>query len=178
MFPILETKRLILREIVHEDAGDIFAYFSNEDVTKHYGMQALEHIEQAEQLIQGFTKGFQGKRSMRWGITIKGNNRLIGTIGFNLWVPVHRRAEAGYEIHPDFWRKGLASEALEKIVEYGFQELELTRIGATVYIENTASNEMLLKQGFEQEGTLRNYMYQDGYAHDVNIYAKVQKRQG
>lgn len=162
MFPTLTTERLILREIVHEDAGDIFAYFSNEDVIKHYGMQALEDIEQAEQLIEGFTKGFQGKRSMRWGITIKGNNRLIGTIGFNLWVPVHRRAEVGYEIHPDFWRKGYASE-----------ELELTRIGATVYIENTASNEMLLKQGFEQEGTLRNYMYQDGYAHDVNIYAKI-----
>ncbi|MEC1177190.1 GNAT family protein [Metasolibacillus meyeri] len=173
MFPILETERLILREIVHEDASDIFAYFSNEDVVKHYGMQALEQVEQAEQLIEGFAKNFQGKRGMRWGITVKGENRLIGTIGFNLWVPAHKRAEVGYEIHPDFWRMGYASEALEKVVEYGFQKLGLTRIGATVYIENTASNQMLLKQGFEKEGTFRNYMYQDDCAHDVHIYAKV-----
>ncbi|WP_042472724.1 GNAT family N-acetyltransferase [Bacillus ndiopicus] len=173
MIPTLATERLILRAIVQEDAGDIFAYFSNDDVTKHYGMQSFTSVEQAERLVEAFANNVRKKNGMRWGITKKDDSRLIGTIGFNLWSPAHKRAEVGYEIHPDFWRTGYASEALEKIVEYGFQNLELTRIGAVVFIENEASNQMLVKHGFEKEGVLRNYMYQNGQCHDVNIYSKL-----
>ncbi|KYG91888.1 acetyltransferase [[Bacillus] sp. KCTC 13219] len=173
MIPTLETERLILREISLKDAESIFAYFSNDDMTKHYGMQSFTNIGQAERLIEAFATNFQNKRGMRWGITIKGNHRLIGTIGFNLWSPVHKRAEVGFEIHPDFWRAGYASEGLQKIVEYGFRELGFTRIGAIVFVENEASNQLLTKQGFEKEGLLRNYMYQNGQPYYVNVYSKL-----
>ncbi|WP_274309997.1 GNAT family N-acetyltransferase [Solibacillus daqui] len=175
MFPILETERLILREVVPQDAQNIYSYFSNDLVTKHYGMDTMTQLADAEALIQAFATNFSQQRAIRWAIERKDEPGLIGTIGFNLWSKIHRRAEIGYELHPDFWRAGYTSEALNIVTEYGFNELGLTRIGAVVYLENTPSNQLLLKNGFEKEGVLRNYMYQNEQAHDVNMFSKVKR---
>ncbi len=171
MFPTLETARLELREIKQEDAKNIFDCFSNQEVTRYYGQEPLVNKEQAQQFVEFFEKNYKEKRGIRWGIQIKGTTTLIGTIGFNAWSPKHKRAEIGYELHPDHWRKGYATEVVSKVISYGFTELELTRIGAIVFIENKASNELLLKLGFEKEGILRNYMYQNGMPHDTNVYS-------
>lgn len=171
MFPTLETDRLQLREITHEDAQNIYDCFSNAKVTRYYGQDTLTTIEQAHQFVEIFEKNYKEKRGIRWGIQIKGTKTLIGTIGFNVWSPKHKRAEIGYEIHPDHWRKGYATEAVSKVVSYGLEELELTRIGAIVFIDNKPSNDLLQKLGFEKEGILRNYMYQNGIPHDTNVYS-------
>ena len=173
MFPTLTTDRLVLREITQQDAQAIYACFSDEQVTKHYGMNTFKCIDEAEKLIQTFSANFTQKRGIRWAIERKDAKGLIGTIGFNLWSPAHKRAEIGYEMHPDFWRVGYTSEALNRIVEYGFHELQLTRIGAIVFLDNQASNQLLLKNGFEKEGILKKYMYQNNVAYDVNVYSKV-----
>lgn len=93
MFPTLETERLILREIVLEDAEHIFSYFSLDEVTKYYGIPTFETIDQAKKLIEGFETGFLHKRGIRWGIERKGTKGIIGTIGFNLWSPMHRKTK-------------------------------------------------------------------------------------
>lgn len=54
MFPILETDRLILRQITDQDAEAIFACFSNDEVTRYYGLENMESIEQAISMIQTF----------------------------------------------------------------------------------------------------------------------------
>lgn len=171
MFPILETERLLLREITIDDAKDIFACFSNENVTRYYGQEKLEDIKQAETFVDFFAKSYTEKRGIRWGIEIKGTQGIIGTIGFNAWSPKHKRAEIGYEIHPKQWRKGYTSEAVSKVLQYGFDELGLTRLGAVVFIDNEASNNLLTKVGFQKEGILRDYMYQNGKAHDTYVYS-------
>lgn len=176
MFPILETERLRLREITMKDADGIFACFSNKDVTRYYGQETLERIEQAEAFVDFFANSFKEKRGIRWGIEIKGTEGIIGTIGFNAWSPKHRRTEIGYEIHPNHWRKGYASEAVLKVIQYGFDELHLTRIGAVVFIDNEASNQLLYKLGFQKEGVLRNYMYQNGLAYDTNVYSLLNNK--
>ncbi|WP_453993019.1 GNAT family N-acetyltransferase [Bacillus nitroreducens] len=176
MFPILETERLHLREITMKDADGIFACFSNKDVTRYYGQETLERIEQAEAFVDFFANSFKEKRGIRWGIEIKGTEGIIGTIGFNAWSPKHRRTEIGYEIHPNHWRKGYASEAVLKVIQYGFDELHLTRIGAVVFIDNEASNQLLYKLGFQKEGVLRNYMYQNGLAYDTNVYSLLNNK--
>lgn len=175
MFPTLETDRLILRELKNEDAEGIFACFSNEDVTRFYGQEMLKGIEEAEKFIELFSKNYHEKRGMRWGIERKGVQGIIGTIGFNAWLPKHKRAEIGYEIHPQYWRQGYTSEAVSEVLAYGFGAMELTRIGAVVFIENEASNKLLQKLGFHQEGILKNYMYQDGEAYDTYIYSLLKE---
>ncbi|MDQ0225931.1 GNAT family N-acetyltransferase [Metabacillus niabensis] len=175
MFPRLETDRLILREMTKEDAEGIFACFSNEDVTRYYGQETLEKIEQAEKIVDFFSKSYSEKRGIRWGIERRGTKGIIGTIGFNAWLPKHKRAEIGYELHPDYWRNGYTLEAVLKVISYGFEKLDLTRIGAVVFIENKASNNLLEKVGFQKEGVLRDYMYQNGKAYDTFVYSLLRK---
>ncbi|ALC90759.1 acetyltransferase [Bacillus sp. FJAT-18017] len=171
MFPVLETERLNLREIREDDAQSIFSCFSNDKVTRFYGQETLNDIAQAKHFIDFFSKNYKEKRGIRWGIERKGTNELIGTIGFNAWSPKHKRAEIGYEIHPDFWSQGYTSEAVSKVLSYGFEVMELTRIGAVVFLENEASNKLLTKLGFKEEGILRDYMYQNGKAYDTYVYS-------
>lgn len=175
MFPTLETDRLILRELTNEDAEGIFACFSNDDVTRFYGQETLKSIEEAKKIVDFFSKSYIEKRGIRWGIERKETKGIIGTIGFNAWLPKHKRAEIGYEIHPQQWRKGYTSEAVSEVLSYGFDVMGLTRIGAVVFIENEASNKLLEKVGFQKEGVLRNYMYQDGKSYDTNVYSLIKE---
>jgi len=176
MFPILETERLTLREITMDDADSIFSCFSNINVTRFYGQETLDKVEQAEELVSFFANSYKENRGIRWGIEIKGNQNIIGTIGFNALSPKHKRAEIGYEIHPDYWRMGYTLEAVSKIIQYGFDEFGLTRIGAVVFKDNEASNKLLKKAGFLKEGVLRDYMYQNGKAYDTNVYSTLNNR--
>ena len=169
----LTTNRLCLREITLDDVPALFSYFSNDEVTKYYGMESFTDIEQAEQLVRHFAMIYEQKKGMRWAIEQKDQPGLIGTIGFNLLSILHKRTEVGYELHPDFWGKGLVGEALDAVVKFGFEELKLNRIAATVFVENEASKQVLIKQGFVREGLLRQYILQSGIAHDVYIYAKI-----
>lgn len=173
VFPVLETERLLLREITFEDAGAIFACFSNEQVMKYYGSEPLKSIEEAQNLIERFTQNYLEKRTIRWGIERKGSEGLIGTLGYHAWVPKHQKAEIGYEIHPNHWRNGYVTEAISKIIEYGLNDLDLTRIGAIIYIENNASYKLLEKLGFQREGLLRKNIYQNGIAHDTYVYSLI-----
>ncbi|WP_332645636.1 GNAT family N-acetyltransferase [Lysinibacillus sp. 54212] len=171
MFPILETERLLLREITEHDTQVIFNLFSNDAITRFYGQDNLTLIEQAEQFVHFFAKSYKEKRGMRWGIELKGQKGIIGTIGYNHYSPKHKRAEIGYELHPDYWGYGYAKEAVLKAISYGFSELGLTRIGAIVFLENDSSNHLLKSIGFQQEGILKAYMYQNGQAYDTYIYS-------
>ena len=175
MFPVLETERLLLREITHDDAEGIFACFSNDDVIRFYGQEKVENIKQAEQFVEFFSKSYTEKKGVRWGIERKGNQGIIGTIGFNALSMKHKRGEIGYEIHPEQWRKGYTLEAVSSVLQYGFGELGLTRIGAVVFIDNEASNKLLSKVGFQKEGILRDYVYQNGKAHDTYVYSILNK---
>ncbi|MGV2805909.1 GNAT family N-acetyltransferase, partial [Clostridium perfringens] len=82
MFPILETKRLTLREIQHQDAEAIYSCFSNDEVTRYYGQDTLSTLEQAHQIVELFANIYKEKRGIRWGIERKDAQGLIGTIGF------------------------------------------------------------------------------------------------
>lgn len=96
-------------------------------------------------------------------------------MGFNAWSPKHKRAEIGYELNPRYWRQGITSQAVEKVINYGFEKLSLNRIGAIVYLENSGSNNLLQKIGFRKEGILRDYLYSYGESHSVNMYSLLKE---
>lgn len=173
MFPILETKRLILREITLQDAASIYEYLSMLEVTRYYGRENLENLEQAEEIVALFDMNYRERRGIRWGIVRKDTGQFIGTVGFHSWIPRHRRAEIGYEVHPDHWRNGYASEAIREAITFGQNTMELRRIGAVTFINNDASGQLLLKLGFEKEGLLRDYMVHQGESHNAFVYSLI-----
>ncbi|MBS2968580.1 GNAT family N-acetyltransferase [Metabacillus sp. KIGAM252] len=170
-FPELKTERLKLREINEEDADNLFEIFSKENVLKYYGMEPLRELTEAKLLARRFHDGWHQETSLRWGMEY--NEQLIGTIGYHNWNKTHKRAEIGYEIHPDFWRMGFASEALQAAAWFGFKTLGLHRIGATVRPENKASLLLLEKFGFKREGILKGYQYIGGEYYDLVMLSIV-----
>ncbi|MBY0144433.1 GNAT family N-acetyltransferase [Neobacillus niacini] len=168
-FPTLETERLQLVEITQKYAQSLFEIFSLDEVTKYYGSETFTRIEEANKLIEMFQKNYYEKRAYRWGIILKENNQLIGTIGLNGLQLKNKKAEIGYELNPSFWRNGYATESIREVLRYGFGELELNRIGAVVYIENKASFNLLTGLGFSKEGELRDYFFQNNKYHTTHI---------
>ena len=173
MFPALYTERLMLRELTEEDALAILICFSNPDVLRFYGQSPLANENQVKQIIRNFAINYENRRGIKWGIAVKGEAGIIGTIGFQEWSQEHKRADISYALVPEHWGKGYAIEAVSTVISYGFQELNLTRIGALVFTENVSSIKLLEKLGFEKEGVLKKFMYQDGVPYDTNIYSLV-----
>ncbi|GAB6497933.1 MULTISPECIES: GNAT family N-acetyltransferase [Bacillus] len=171
MFPILKTERLILRELTEEDAPGILQCFSNTDVLRYYGQKPLQDIDQVKQIIHNFKLSYNARSGIKWGIELKDKKELIGTIGFHDWSSEHKRANISYAFLPEHWGQGYATEAVSEVISYGFHTIHLKRIGAIVFLENEASNKVLLKLGFEKEGVLKNYMYQDDIPYDTNFYS-------
>lgn len=170
-FPILITPRLRLVEVEPDHASALFTIFSNPEVVKYYGMDPMHELAQAEKIIEHFKSTYETKRGMRWAITIKGGNQFIGTIGLNNLALGMKKAEVGFEIHPDFWRSGITSEALQAVLDYSFDELGLHRMGAVTFPANSASIGLLEKNGFMEEGKLRSYLFQNGHSHDALIFS-------
>jgi [ribosomal protein S5]-alanine N-acetyltransferase len=170
-FPVLETKRLVLRGILEEDASALFEYLSREDVTRYYGLDAFKSIHEVQTYIGKLHKDFKEERGIRWAITDRETNCFIGTIGFSSWHKTNRRADIGYDVHPKYWRKGYAIESLICVINYGFNNMNLNRIGAVVFPENIASHRLLKKANFKEEGILRSYIIQNGSPHDTIVYS-------
>ena len=87
----------------------------------------------------------------------------------------HRRAEMGYDLMSEHWGDGYMTEAVEAMVSYGFNKLGLERIEATVDPENGASIRTLEKNGFKQEGLLRQRVRKWGQYEDVVLSAILQQ---
>ncbi|MEW4283331.1 GNAT family N-acetyltransferase [Priestia koreensis] len=169
--PTIETERLVLRELVEQDAPALYDYFSDKHVLAYYGMEPLQSLHEAKAMIENFNAMVEKKQGMRLAIVEKESGETIGTCGFHNYAPRHKRAEIGYELAPSHWGKGLATEAVEALVTHLFTTYDLSRIGAVVFIENVASRTLLQKIGFQEEGVLREYMVQSGVAHDVIMHA-------
>ncbi|NGM84793.1 GNAT family N-acetyltransferase [Paenibacillus sp. 7124] len=174
-FPILETERFILRQLKQDDSREIFQYFSLDEVTKFYDLESFTKIEQAEELIDRWNQKFERNQGIRWGITLRSESRVIGTCGFHGWMKNHYKAEIGYELTPEYWRQGYMTEVIQKIIEFGFNNLGLNRIEAFVEPENVGSRKVLEKIGFSEEGTLKEHFYWRNRFVDTVIYALLKK---
>jgi len=174
-FPILETERLLLRELTESDANDIYEIFSSEEVTKYYGMYAFKEIDEIKKMIRFFIDGFKEERQIRWCIVEKASGKAIGTCGYHSISQRHFRAEIGYELAESHWGNGYMNEALHRVIKYGFENYYLVRIEGLIYPINKSSRKTLETLGFKEEGLLRDYMYFRDEMTDLLMYSLLKK---
>src|SRR5699024_599050 len=174
-FPILETERLTLRRVTQEDASDLLAYLSDVDVMKYYGLESFKSIYDALDEISWYNSIFEKGTGIRWGITLKGQEKIIGSCGFFNRVAQHYRAELGFELSKEHWGKGIASEAIKTVICYGFEQMNLQRIEALIEPPNIPSQKVVERQGFIREGLLRNYEYTCGKFDDLYMYSLLKQ---
>lgn len=168
-FPVVETERLVLREIVPSDVQDVFAFRSDAEEQRHND-PPCQHVSEAEELITRLARDFADGAAVQWGLTRKADGRVEGLLGYNYWNRPHRRAGVGYDLARRLWGQGLMSEALGAVVEFGSERMRLNRIEAHTNTENVRSVRMLRRMGFLQEGTLHDQFYEGGAFHDVSLF--------
>lgn len=159
-FPVLETKRLVLRAPAPEDAAAIFRIMADPQVMRYFGSPPMTAPDEATQRVAGFTESFQEQSGIRWAITLRESGEFIGSCGFWRLVKAHFRAEIGYELAPEWWGQGLMPEALSAALSFGFTIMGLHSVEAQIDPENNGSRRVLEKLGFVQEGYFRESFYE------------------
>lgn len=172
-FPQLETKNLILRETKLADAPAVFQIFADDEVTKYHDLDTATSLKQAHFLIERRAERFKNNQGIRWGIARKQDNIIIGSCGYS--IRNRFQAEIGYELARAYWRKGIMTEALRAIINWGFHQLDFNRIEAMVMVENIASINLLGNLGFVEEGLLREYGFWKGQFHDLKVFSLLRK---
>lgn len=172
-FPEIESEHLRLRQLQPEDAAALFDIFSDEAVTRYYDLYPYSSVDEAEEMVEFFADAFFDERSIRWGIARKSDNVIIGTCGY-VWLR-RFRGEVGYDLAQAYWRQGIMTEALNAILDFGFQELKLNRIEALVMTGNVASAGLLTSLGFVEEGTLREHDFFKGQFHDMRCFSLLER---
>jgi len=176
-FPTLETQRLKLRKIQPEDKYGIFDIYSSSEAMRYFGKVPYTSISEAEDMIEKVVKAFQNKEGIRWGITLRASDKLIGSGGFWRLLKDHLRAEIGYDLNPAYWKKGIMSEALEAMIEFGFKKMNLHTVEANIDPANIASEKLLEKMGFRKEGHITESFLLNGEFTDTGIYSLINKNQ-
>lgn len=169
--PMLETARLKLRRLSIHDAGDIFDYASDPDVSKYVLWEHHRTIADSKSYLKHVLFLYEKGIPASWGIVLKEDNKLIGTGGFQWWSVADSKAEVGYVISKSYWNKGCMTEALEEILRFGFEQMALERIEAKCFIQNAASERVMEKCGMKLEGVLRSYKYVKGNFGDFKLYS-------
>jgi ribosomal-protein-alanine N-acetyltransferase len=158
-FPVLETERFLLRPPTLDDVADMFRVMSDPQVTRYFGALPMTTLAQAQERVEAIEKAFQEQSGVRWVIADRANGQLIGTCGFWRLIKAHDRAEIGYELAPDWWGRGVMTEAVGAMLQFGFTHMGLHTVEAQIHPANTGSRRVLEKLGFVQEGYFRENFY-------------------
>ena len=174
----LHTERLVIRPLQKRDAQDLFTVFSDPEVMRHWSSKPWTSLDQAHEKISLDREALKTGESVILGIQRKQDNLLIGTCSLFEINEQCRRAEIGYILRSDTWGQGLMNEALHRLVDFGFSELNLNRIEADIDPRNLASAKSLLRLGFTKEGYLRERWIVEGVVSDTELYGLLHREWG
>lgn len=167
-FPILSTKRLRLRPLSEQDANEIFSLRSDAQINKYLDRKLNKTLGDSLDFIKTIHKNTGNSALKYWAITMKDNEKLIGTICLFSFSDELKKCEIGYELLTEYQGQGIMSEASAKVTEYAFEELGLKTIEAYTHKDNKSSTGLLLKAGFAQTTIV------DERNPDLIIFRKIQ----
>lgn len=174
IFPNLETQRLTLRRLQPSDAAALLDIFGDDRVARFLDGPTLSDTSETLEIVEWADNIFTHQRGLRWGLTLHDSKRVIGTCGFHNWSVVDARAEIGFDLAPAYWRQGIMSEAVQAVLAYGFENMQLNRVQAHALPGNAASLGLLTRLGFQREGLLRQYRFYRGRYNDEVLLSLLQ----
>ena len=152
-FPTLTTERLVLRQLSEGDGEAIFLLRSDIQINKYLNRLPCKSLDDSLDFIKKINENTQNSPLKYWGITLKDNEKLIGTICLFGFSEELKKGEIGYELLNEYQGKGIMIEAAKEVVAYAFQILGLKTIEAFTHKDNENSTKLLQKLHFEQTGT-------------------------
>ena len=150
----LETKRLILRQFVPEDASDMFENWANkEEVTRYLTWPTHKSVEITQALLQNWCSAYADPNYYNWVIEYGGS--AVGNVSVVRLDERNEWAELGYCLGPAYWNKGIMTEAVKTVIDFLFREVGIHRIRISHATDNPASGIVAQKCGLTYEGTFR-----------------------
>ena len=150
-FPVIKTERLTLRKIEESDSDVILFLRSDKSINKFINRpenRRTKNISDAIKHIRKLNADTKNNNSFACGITVNDNPEITGKICLWNFSKDYKTAEVGYDLNPNFQKKGIMSKSLKSVVNFGFIELYIERIEAFTHIQNEKSKNLLVKNGF------------------------------
>jgi [ribosomal protein S5]-alanine N-acetyltransferase len=175
-FPNLNCERFYLTQFRSNEVSDQASCFrlrSDPSILRWMDMTPFTSQDEAHERILQFEDQFGNQEAIQWAIRSKETGEVIGATCFWNIRFDHCRAEIGYSLMPEFWRKGVMFEVATKILCWGKHELNLHSVDANINPLNDPSRKLLLKLGFEREAYHRQNFQHNGIFLDSEIYGKI-----
>jgi [ribosomal protein S5]-alanine N-acetyltransferase len=170
----IKTARLTLRDFVADDWRAVQAFQSDPRYLRFY-----EWESRPESAVRAFVQRFidwqNAQPRTRFQPAIELDGRLIGDCGIRFTDLANREAEIGYELDPNFWHNGYATEAGHAMLAFGFRDLKLHRVSSWCIADNVASAHVLEKLGLKSEGRVREQKWFKGRWWDVLLFGLLDR---
>ena len=170
-FEELKTKRLTLRKLTPEVYRYVFENYEENELVKFFGFNSQDEVfvedEKYRKGLSTFNKSF-----LLFHILLNDTKKVVGMCGYFTWYITHFRAEIGYLLSDEaYMNKGVMTEALPLVIDYGFKKMDLHRIEALIEPANIASLKLLEKHKFKKEGHLREHYFKNNKMEDSVLFA-------
>lgn len=165
------TERLVLREFGPDDWPAVLEYQQDPRYLEFYPW-VIRTESDAKEFVQWFLdeQAESPRRKFQLAVVLRESGTLIGNCGIRRKPDNEWEADIGYEIAPDHWRRGYATEGAAALVQHGFSEMGLHRISSWCIADNTASARVLEKLGLREEGRLRENEFFKGRWWDTLVF--------
>ncbi|MFO0705534.1 MAG: GNAT family protein [Nitrospira sp.] len=173
-FPNLVTDRLTLRAFRPADAPRLASLAESKEVAAGTLLPHPYGEAFAVEWITTQQRQYDAGTALHFAVTVAQDGTLIGSIGLEI-AREHRQARLGYWLGVDYWRQGFATEAVQAVLVYGFERLDLNRIYAPHFSGNEASGRVLRKVGMTHEGRMRKHYLRFGTFVDLELYGILKR---
>jgi len=153
-FPELRGRRTRLRAPHASDADALLALYSDPDVVRYRQRPPMASRDDALGTLAEYREGFEARTRVDWMLTRRDDDTVIGTCALFDLDGLRRSAEVGYALHPAHWGRGLARDAVARVIEWGVASLGLACIDASIDPRNLASRKLLLALGFRDHAMI------------------------
>ena len=176
-FPLLNSEKLVLKKIEDAHLQELFAIYDNDKVFEYCGIIPKHNIQTVSKMIGHFDRDYKKESIVKWGIFQKSHSdQLVGIIEAMEFNQKVNMVTIGYYLAENYWGKGLASDAVNILVKFLFEEVNINRIQAEVMPLNEASKKVLQKNCFLKEGLLRQAKVWSGKGVvDLEIYGLLKE---
>ena len=161
--------------MVEKDVTGLFAILSDPEVLKYTPRQVHKSINETNALLHRWIDSYEQNEVSRRGIVHKNYKVVIGVCGFINWNKIDQRGEIAYILARKFWGQGYIPEAIQEVIKFGFEVMKLNRIEALCEPENRGSIRVLEKVNMHHEGRLRDYQFDKGAFHAVEMYSILRR---
>lgn len=173
--PTIDAPRVSLRWLTDADTSSLFSIFSDPEVMRYWSCPPFAGMEGARTLLADIHEHFRQRTLFQWGIARRTDDLVIGTCTLFHIDLSNRRAEIGYALGREHWGKGYMQEALNALLGFSFDKLNMHRIEADVDPNNASSIKTLERLGFRREGYLRERWLVGGEIQDALFYGLLRR---